>query len=141
MIDNDLLTLIRREFKELYYKDDVVTLTPQHLISQFDWSSIYYDYILYEEEQHYNRLINEAKLIPLDILKEKYAKMVIVEDKEDEKEEYKRLKQEDNEIKKSIDEWNERNDREEREYYKNNYEDDDDEYDEDDDDEYDEDDD
>ncbi len=97
MIDNDLLTLIRSEFKELYYKNYDFMNSPNLLISQFDWSSIYYDYILYEEEQHYNRLINEAQLIPLDILKEKYAKMVIVEDKEDEKEEYKRLKREDKE--------------------------------------------
>jgi hypothetical protein len=123
MLDIGQLKSIKIEYAKIY---DI----EQHNLSLFDWSSIYTDYILFEEQIHYSRLLNEDKLIPLTLMKEHYARLIQVDNnKEDEKTNDTAWKKDEDEVEKSIDEWNERNDIEEREYYKNNYEEDDDEYD------------
>lgn len=71
MIDAKEIQLIRSEYRQIHSKNDE---NPSHLkISLFDWFSIYYNYVLFEEEIHYNRLTSTDKVIPLEIMKNRYT--------------------------------------------------------------------
>lgn len=95
MLDAKEIQLIRNEYRKInsIMEEDI----SQFKISVFDWFSIYYNYVLFEEEIHYNRLSSTDKVIPLEIMKNRYTTLTKDINKEDTESNEEKVYESDNE--------------------------------------------